>query len=98
MTNLAPTTASAVPHCVCRVHPQDNIDGDGFFDDVHVQPVDEPKPQREDKTRDVSAFFGPSWSVKSSNGKQRNVRDCEPCQYISQTIYFIYFHIHLILL
>jgi len=94
MTDLALITASAVPRHVRPTCPQDEVDGDGFFNDVHAQPVDEQKPWREDKTRDVSAFFGPPKSVKSSNGKQWNVCDCQPCQYVSPTIQFIYFHAH----
>ncbi|KAF8547358.1 hypothetical protein OG21DRAFT_1527217 [Imleria badia] len=72
-------SASAVPRRVRPAHPQNEVDGDGFFDNVHVQPVDELKPWHEDKTQDVSAFFGPPKSMKSSNGKQWIVRDCEPC-------------------
>ncbi|KAF9232872.1 WD40-repeat-containing domain protein [Melanogaster broomeanus] len=41
------------------VRPQDGVDEDGFFHDVHVQPVNEPKKRRQDKTCDVNGFFGP---------------------------------------
>lgn len=83
MTNLTLTIALVVPRHVRPIHPQDNVDGDGFFNNVHVQPVNELKPRCEDKTWDVSTFFGPTWSVKASHGKQWNVRDCKPCQYVS---------------
>ncbi|KAF9232795.1 hypothetical protein BU15DRAFT_67139 [Melanogaster broomeanus] len=41
------------------VRPQDGVNGDGFFYDVHVQPVNEPKKRHQDKTCDVNGFFDP---------------------------------------
>ena len=51
-----------------------------LLDDVDVQDtnVETIKSRREDKTLDVSAFFGKPYSHKAKDAKTRTVRDCEP--------------------
>lgn len=54
-----------------------------WLDDVDVQDtnVETVKTRREDKTLDVSAFFGKPYSHKAKDAKTRTVRDCEPCKW-----------------
>ncbi|KIK78224.1 hypothetical protein PAXRUDRAFT_28670 [Paxillus rubicundulus Ve08.2h10] len=60
-------SAKTVPRLIC---PENGVDEDGFFHDIHAQPINGPKKRGEDKTRNVNAFFTPPRFVKSSNGKQ----------------------------
>jgi len=56
-------------------------DNEDFLPDIDVQEVLTPLPvRREDKGRDVSAFFGKPYMHKVKDGKARTVRDCEPCK------------------
>ena len=64
------------------VRTHDDMNADGFFNDVDIQAIDEPNKRREDKTRDVTTFFGTVHTTKTVNGKVRHVRDCEICQYV----------------
>ncbi|KAF9228896.1 hypothetical protein BS17DRAFT_763556 [Gyrodon lividus] len=44
----------ADPRPVCS---EDGMDEDSFYDDVHVQPVNKPKGQHEDKTHNINTFL-----------------------------------------
>ena len=58
-----------------------DMNADGFFNDVDIQAIDEPNKQREDKTRDVTAFFSTAHTTKTVTRKVCHVRDCEICWY-----------------
>ncbi|KAG1893144.1 uncharacterized protein F5891DRAFT_986138 [Suillus fuscotomentosus] len=64
-----------------RGHAQsDAVDGNGLLEDIDVQDISPiTKARREDKTMDISAFFGAPYAAKSKDGKTRNVRDCKSC-------------------
>ncbi|KIK73076.1 hypothetical protein PAXRUDRAFT_179316 [Paxillus rubicundulus Ve08.2h10] len=70
--------------------PCDVIDNDGFFNDIHIQSIDdEPKKQCKDRTHDFMAFFGASCSTKGPDRKICHVFNCNLCQYV---IKFLVFH------
>ncbi|KAG1731110.1 uncharacterized protein EDB91DRAFT_1085222 [Suillus paluster] len=51
-----------------------------LLEDIDVQDISTTmKAHREDKTMDVSAFFGAPYAAKLKDGKTCNVRDCKSC-------------------
>ncbi|KAG1720187.1 uncharacterized protein EDB91DRAFT_1257104 [Suillus paluster] len=56
------------------------MDHNILLEDIDVQDISTTmKARQEDKTMDVSAFFGAPYAAKSKDGKTRNVRDCKSC-------------------
>jgi hypothetical protein len=55
-----------------------SIDEDGLLLDIDVQPIDNARPTREEKRRDVDEFFHPAVS-KVINGKTKSYCICRCC-------------------
>ncbi|KAG1905247.1 uncharacterized protein F5891DRAFT_976216 [Suillus fuscotomentosus] len=69
----APSTRNATP-----------MDTKGFLSDINVQDISTtPTVRHEEKSCDVSAFFGKPYAHKAKDGKTRTVQDCEPCKLLA---------------
>lgn len=61
------------------VADQEDVDEDGILADVDVQPITDPGPLREDKTRDLDRFFGKPFERTGTNGTVKKHRKCTVC-------------------
>ncbi|KAG2365200.1 hypothetical protein BDR07DRAFT_1481578 [Suillus spraguei] len=75
------TTVSDLSSATRGCARSDAVDGNGLLEYIDVQDINMTmKPCQEDKTMDISAFFGVPYAAKSKDGKTHNIRDCKSCQ------------------